>query len=164
MKQVVLAGWSGGEPAACAHAGAGTATSRIRLSYPPIEFCTDNAAMIASAAFFHLCQGEQHELDLDVHPGLSLPFKRVRSEQERMAKQKAYALGIDLGGTKTLAAVIDITNGEVIASARKRTRAERGQDFVSQRTIELATAATQCREFAGWIANCGHWRGRGGPD
>ena len=30
----------------------------IRLSYPPIEFCTDNAAMIASAAFFHLCQGE----------------------------------------------------------------------------------------------------------
>src|SRR5258706_3716174 len=58
-----------------------------------------------------------------------------------MQKQKAYALGIDLGGTKTLAAVIDITNGEVIASARKRTRAERGQDFVGQRTIELAQAA-----------------------
>ncbi len=58
-----------------------------------------------------------------------------------MPKQKAYALGIDLGGTKTLAAVIDITSGEVIASARKRTRAERGQDFVEQRTTELATAA-----------------------
>jgi len=58
-----------------------------------------------------------------------------------MQKQKAYALGIDLGGTKTLAAVIDITNGEVVASARKRTRAERGQDFVGQRTIELAQAA-----------------------
>src|SRR5579884_54925 len=58
-----------------------------------------------------------------------------------MSKQKAYALGIDLGGTKTLASVIDIMSGEVIASARKRTRAERGQDFVSQRTIELATAA-----------------------
>jgi glucokinase len=58
-----------------------------------------------------------------------------------MAKQKTYALGIDLGGTKTLAAVIDITNGEVIASARKRTRAEKGQDFVAQRTIELAQAA-----------------------
>ncbi len=58
-----------------------------------------------------------------------------------MPKQKAYALGIDLGGTKTLAAVIDITNGEVIASARKRTRAERGQEFVGQRTIELAQAA-----------------------
>src|SRR3984893_2600943 len=58
-----------------------------------------------------------------------------------MPNQKAYALGIDLGGTKTLAAVVDITNGEVIASARKRTRAEKGQEFVSQRTIELAQAA-----------------------
>lgn len=58
-----------------------------------------------------------------------------------MPKKKEYALGIDLGGTKTLASVVDITNGDVIASARKRTRAERGQDFVAQRTIELATAA-----------------------
>lgn len=58
-----------------------------------------------------------------------------------MAKQKIYVLGIDLGGTKTLAAVIDITNGEVIASARKRTKAERGQEFVGQRTTELAQAA-----------------------
>ena len=58
-----------------------------------------------------------------------------------MAKQKVYALGIDLGGTKTLAAVIDITNGEVVASARKRTKADHGQEFVQQRTIELAQAA-----------------------
>jgi glucokinase len=58
-----------------------------------------------------------------------------------MPKQKVYALGIDLGGTKTLAAVVDIISGEVVGSARKRTRAERGQEFVSQRTIELATAA-----------------------
>src|SRR5947199_10021917 len=58
-----------------------------------------------------------------------------------MAKQKAYALGIDLGGTKTLTAVIDITSGNVVASARKRTRAERGQDFVAQRTIDLSQAA-----------------------
>src|SRR5581483_2519741 len=58
-----------------------------------------------------------------------------------MPKQKAYALGIDLGGTKTLAAVVDITTGEVVASARKRTRAEKGQEFVSQRITELATAA-----------------------
>ncbi len=58
-----------------------------------------------------------------------------------MPKEKVYALGIDLGGTKTLAAVVDITTGEVIASARKRTRAEKGQEFVGQRTIEIATAA-----------------------
>ncbi|HET9921361.1 MAG TPA: ROK family protein [Ktedonobacteraceae bacterium] len=58
-----------------------------------------------------------------------------------MAKQKVYALGIDLGGTKTLAAVVDVMSGEVIGSARKRTRAEKGQDFVAQRTIDLSTAA-----------------------
>ena len=48
----------------------------IRLSYPAITFCTDNAAMIASAAFFHLQRGERHGVDLDVQPGLSLPFRR----------------------------------------------------------------------------------------
>src|SRR6266849_4129111 len=58
-----------------------------------------------------------------------------------MAKQKTYALGIDLGGTKALAAVVDITTGEVIASERKRTRAEKGQDFIAQRSIEIATMA-----------------------
>src|SRR5438876_6099092 len=58
-----------------------------------------------------------------------------------MAKQKVYALGIDLGGTKILAAVVDITTGEIIASARKRTRAAKGQDFVAKRTIELTQAA-----------------------
>ncbi|HEV2659610.1 MAG TPA: ROK family protein [Ktedonobacteraceae bacterium] len=65
-----------------------------------------------------------------------------------MPQQKVYALGIDLGGTKTLAAVVDITSGEVVGSARKRTRAERGQEFVSQRTIELATAALSDAKLA----------------
>ncbi|HVB74069.1 MAG TPA: ROK family protein [Ktedonobacteraceae bacterium] len=60
-----------------------------------------------------------------------------------MAKQKVYALGIDLGGTKTLAAVVDVANGEVIASARKRTRAEKGQEFVSQRILDLSTKAIE---------------------
>lgn len=58
-----------------------------------------------------------------------------------MPKQNVYALGVDLGGTKTLAAVVDVTSGEVIASARKRTHAERGQDFVAQRTSDLVNAA-----------------------
>src|SRR5437870_12908180 len=64
-----------------------------------------------------------------------------------MSKQKAYALGIDLGGTKILAAVIDVTSGEVVASARKRTRAERGQDFVSKRTIDLAQVSLSNANF-----------------
>jgi N6-L-threonylcarbamoyladenine synthase len=49
---------------------------RVRLRYPSIEFCTDNAAMIASAAFFHVSRGEQQGFGLDVQPGLSLPFKK----------------------------------------------------------------------------------------
>src|SRR5437870_6920138 len=66
-----------------------------------------------------------------------------------MAKQKAYALGIDLGGTKVLAAVVDITTGQVVASERKRTRAQRGQDFVAQRSSEIATAALNAAQAAG---------------
>jgi N6-L-threonylcarbamoyladenine synthase len=46
----------------------------IPLAYPPIEFCTDNAAMIAVAGYFHLRLGERDGLDLDVKPGLQLPF------------------------------------------------------------------------------------------
>src|SRR6266567_6276304 len=64
-----------------------------------------------------------------------------------MAKQKVYALGIDLGGTKALAAVVDITTGEVISSERKRTRAEKGQDFIGQRSIEIATTALNNARF-----------------
>src|SRR5438045_3169049 len=60
-----------------------------------------------------------------------------------MAKQKVYALGIDLGGTKTLAAVVDVTTGEVISSERKRTRADKGQEYVSQHVINLSTAALE---------------------
>lgn len=62
--------------------------------------------------------------------------------------EEVYALGVDLGGTKTLASVIDVASGEVVASARKRTRAERGQDFVAQRTIELATAALDAAKLS----------------
>jgi N6-L-threonylcarbamoyladenine synthase len=76
VKQVVLAGGVAANKSLRARLEQELRPLRIRLSYPPIEFCTDNAAMIASAAFFHLCQGEQHGLDLDVQPGLSLPFKK----------------------------------------------------------------------------------------
>jgi len=60
-----------------------------------------------------------------------------------MAKQKVYALGIDLGGTKTLAAIVDVTTGEVISSERKRTRADKGQEYVSQHVINLSTTALE---------------------
>jgi hypothetical protein len=33
--------------------------------------------MIAGAAYFHLALGERHALDLDVIPGLQLPFAQM---------------------------------------------------------------------------------------
>ena len=75
VKQVVLAGGVAANLSLRSRLEQELLPLRIRLSYPPIEFCTDNAAMIASAAFFHLCQGEYSGLNLDVHPGLSLPFR-----------------------------------------------------------------------------------------
>jgi glucokinase len=60
-----------------------------------------------------------------------------------MAKQKQYALGIDLGGTKTLAALVDITTGEVVSSERKRTHAEKGQEYISQHITRVSAAALE---------------------
>ncbi len=40
----------------------------IRLSLPPIEFCTDNAAMIASAGRQLLMNGERPQEDFDISP------------------------------------------------------------------------------------------------
>ncbi len=76
VKQVVLAGGVAANLSLRARLEQELLPLRIRLSYPPVEFCTDNAAMIASAVYFHLCQGEQSGLDLDVQPGLSLPFRK----------------------------------------------------------------------------------------
>ena len=62
--------------------------------------------------------------------------------------EKVYALGIDMGGTKTLAAVVNVGSGAVMGSARKRTRAERGQEFVAHRAIELSMAALDAAKIS----------------
>jgi N6-L-threonylcarbamoyladenine synthase len=46
----------------------------ISLRYPPVAYCTDNAAMIGAAAYFHLRHGERDGYDLEVRPNLQLPF------------------------------------------------------------------------------------------
>lgn len=79
VKQVLLAGGVAANVSLRARLERELSPLNIRLSYPSVAFCTDNAAMIASAAFFHLLRGEQHGLDLDVQPGLSLPFTPLRS-------------------------------------------------------------------------------------
>lgn len=49
-----------------------------------------------------------------------------------MTKQERFAIGIDLGGTKILAAVVD-AQGKVIGKAKKATHADRGPDEVIAR-------------------------------
>jgi len=46
--------------------------SPIPVLIPPIILCTDNAAMVASCAYFRLLQGKVAGWNLDVLPGLSL--------------------------------------------------------------------------------------------
>jgi N6-L-threonylcarbamoyladenine synthase len=42
------------------------------LRVPPPSLCTDNAAMVASCAYYRLRQGQRDGLDLDVQPGLRI--------------------------------------------------------------------------------------------
>ncbi len=44
----------------------------VPVLIPPIALCTDNAAVIASAGYFHFANGERSGWDLDVVPGLRL--------------------------------------------------------------------------------------------
>ena len=44
----------------------------IPVRYPPLELCTDNAAMIAAAAHQHFIRGRRDSLDMDVTPSLQL--------------------------------------------------------------------------------------------
>lgn len=47
----------------------------ITLKYPSIHLCTDNAAMIGSAAYFDYVKGIRHSWDLNAVPGLKLGYK-----------------------------------------------------------------------------------------
>lgn len=48
------------------------AQTRFRVHIPPIKLCTDNAAMIAGAAYRHLVAGQTDNFDFDVQPNWQL--------------------------------------------------------------------------------------------
>lgn len=68
------------------------ARDHIRLALPPIEFCTDNAAMIASAGRQLLTSGERLSSDLDISPmeGLMNP-NGTRAVDLSVAERKENA-------------------------------------------------------------------------
>ena len=74
VRQVLLAGGVAANLALRERLTGLLAPHGIALRYPPVALCTDNAAMIGAAAYFHLRLGERSGLDLDVRPGLQLPF------------------------------------------------------------------------------------------
>ncbi|MGH2516856.1 MAG: tRNA (adenosine(37)-N6)-threonylcarbamoyltransferase complex transferase subunit TsaD [Ktedonobacterales bacterium] len=74
VRQVVLAGGVAANLALRVRLTGDLAPHGIALRYPPVALCTDNAAMIAAAGYFHLRLGERSGFDLDVRPNLQLPF------------------------------------------------------------------------------------------
>lgn len=54
-----------------------------------------------------------------------------------------YAVGVDVGGTKIYAGVVNLDTGKVLATARKRTHPERGADFFAQRLRDVAASAIE---------------------
>ena len=59
------------------------AEAGLEMLVPPLEYCTDNAAMIACAGYHRLVRGERTPLDVGADPGLRLdqpvPVERSRS-------------------------------------------------------------------------------------
>ncbi len=74
VRQVVLAGGVAANLALRERLVRDLGRLSIPLRFPPVALCTDNAAMIGAAAYFHLALGERSGFDLDVRPGLQLPF------------------------------------------------------------------------------------------
>jgi len=52
-----------------------------------------------------------------------------------------FALGIDFGGTKVLGSVVDLSDGKVIGSSKKRTNPNDGPDELMGRLFEVGDAA-----------------------
>lgn len=44
----------------------------LKMYYPELKLCTDNAAMIASSGYYHFIKGEQSDLSLNAVPNLKL--------------------------------------------------------------------------------------------
>jgi glucokinase len=53
----------------------------------------------------------------------------------------SFALGLDIGGTKLYAGVVNLDTGEIVGSSRKKTRPERGVDFFTRRMLEVTKEA-----------------------
>ena len=63
-------------------------------------------------------------------------------ERKRKTDAAAYVVGVDLGGTKILAAVVN-TEGRVVAESKQKTKPKNGPDAVIERMAETVRRAVQ---------------------
>ncbi len=66
----------------------------------------------------------------------------AKKDPKKSHTRPHLTLGIDLGGTKILAAVVDET-GHIIGTSKRKTRAERGVDEVIERIAKTAIEAVE---------------------
>ena len=79
VREVLLAGGVAANLALRARLRTDLGARGIALRFPPVAYCTDNAAMIGAAAYFHLRRGERDGYDLEVRPNLQLPFASAQT-------------------------------------------------------------------------------------
>ena len=72
-----------------------------------------------------------------------------------------FVVGMDLGGTKILAAVVD-AEGRILAESKRATRADEGPDFVIKRMARTARKAAR-QAGINWTAVTGLGVGAPGP-
>lgn len=58
-----------------------------------------------------------------------------------------FALGIDFGGTKVLGSVVDLSDGKVVGSAKKKSNPTDGPDELMQRLYEVADGAIKAAKL-----------------
>lgn len=72
VAQILLSGGVGANSYLRHHLTTKAAEYGLEVFYPPLELCTDNAAMIASAGYFRYAAGCRDPWDLNAVPGLRL--------------------------------------------------------------------------------------------
>jgi N6-L-threonylcarbamoyladenine synthase len=73
VRDIVLAGGVAANSLLRSWISEDTKAFHLNVAYPPLEFCTDNAAMIARAGLEHLKRKGRDNLALNVYPSLRLP-------------------------------------------------------------------------------------------
>lgn len=78
-RRLVVAGGVGANRSLRASLSALMSSQRGEVFFPPIEYCTDNGAMVAYAGCLHLLQGRQ-DTDLDINVRARWPLARFEAE------------------------------------------------------------------------------------